>query len=113
MYDIMDINTTFCHRAKVYFTWVNSLLRLITGYFFINFEHLLLYFGEECGDFVNIGYSYHISCIAHASNIAFGSVPNLTNFGHFFLHLGYLLGYLREEWVDFIHIWYSNQVTYM
>ena len=49
--------------------------------------------------FVHIWYSYQVWCTAHACKIAFGSLPNLSNYGQL-----YLLWYLKEEWVDFIHI---------
>ena len=57
------------------------------GNFFINFECLLWYLREEYGDFFHIGYSYQVSCFAHACNIAFGSLPNLSNCGQFVIHL--------------------------
>ena len=47
---------------------------------------------------------------AHAGTMAFGSVPNLSNYGHIFIHFVYLLWYLRQDWVVFIHVWYSNQL---
>ena len=48
---------------------------------------------------------------AHACKIAFGSVPNLCNYGHFSpKHCVYLVWYFRKACVDFVHIWYFNQV---
>ena len=44
---------------------------------------LLQYLSEKCADCVNIWYSYQVLCAAHASKIAVGPVPNLSNYGHF------------------------------
>ena len=54
-----------------------------------------------------IWYTYKVPCVAHTCQIAYSSVPNLSNYGHFFIHL---VCYLREKCVDCIHIWYSFQV---
>ena len=59
---------------------------------------MLWYFGEECGDFIHIWYSYQVPCVvAHGYIIAFGSVLNFSNCVHFFINFEYLLWYLREE----------------
>ena len=47
--------------------------------------------------------------VVDARKIAFGSVPNLGNYGHFFIHFACMLWYFREEWLD-VHIWHSNWV---
>ena len=47
--------------------------------------------------------SYQVPCIAHGCKLAFGSVPNVSNYGYMFCTF-------CEDWVNFIHIWYSNQV---
>ena len=82
------------------------------GYFFIKFnvECLLWYVGEECGDVVHIWYSYQVPCISHVCEIAFDSVPNMSNLiiwplVHTFC---VLLWYLREEWVDYINFYFMN-----
>ena len=57
-----------------------------------------MWYVEECNDFGHIWYSHQIQYVVHTCEIAFGSVPILSNYGHFFIHV--LLWYLGEEWVD-------------
>ena len=56
----------------------------------------------------------HCSVIADAYQIAYVSVPHLSNYGHFFIYVVFVvISQSRMEWIDIIHIWDSNQVPYV
>ena len=63
---------------------------------FVYFVYLLSYLREECVDFIHICYSNQIPCVADACLIAFGSMPNVSNYSNSVLRF-YVFGAISKK----------------
>ena len=66
---------------------------------------MLLYLREDWVDFIHIWYSTQVPCVVDAYKIAFGSMPNLSNYGNIFLKLYVCGAKSQKKWVDCVHIY--------
>ena len=79
------------HSYNIQFYSVRNLCNYGNFLYILSVGYAISENSKECGNFVHIWHSYQVQCVDYACEIAFGSVPHLSNYGHVFLHCVYLL----------------------